>query len=49
MQGGSVLETSRVAALLGRLSRAERSHALSGLALLAGAARQLPKKREIER
>jgi DNA-binding MarR family transcriptional regulator len=45
MQGGSVLETSRVAALLGKLTRSERVHALSGLELLARAARQLPKKR----
>jgi DNA-binding MarR family transcriptional regulator len=49
MQGGSVLETSRVAALLGRLTRADRARALSGLELLAGAARQLPNKREAER
>ena len=42
MQGGSVLESSRVAALLARLTTAQRVRALSGLELLATAARQLP-------
>jgi DNA-binding MarR family transcriptional regulator len=44
MQAGSVLETSRVTAMLARLAPAERRHALSGLELLANAACQLPKK-----
>ena len=49
LQAGSVLETSRVAALLAQLTRAERLQALRGLGLLAGAARQLPKQRETAR
>jgi DNA-binding MarR family transcriptional regulator len=44
MQAGSVLESARVAALLARLSTAQRSRVLDGLALLARAALQLPKK-----
>ena len=39
MQAGSVLETRRVAAILGRLSAADRGRAISGLRLLADAAR----------
>jgi DNA-binding MarR family transcriptional regulator len=44
MQGGSVLETARVAALLERLPPRDRSTAIRGLSLLASAARALPKK-----
>ena len=39
MQAASVLETSRVATLLAKLSAAERTHAIEGLRLLAEAAR----------
>jgi DNA-binding MarR family transcriptional regulator len=41
MQAGSVLETRRVAAMLARLSPAERARAVGGLAALAAAARSL--------
>jgi DNA-binding MarR family transcriptional regulator len=47
MQGGSVLETARVAALLAELTAAERTRALAGLELLAHAARQLPRRRGV--
>lgn len=39
MQASSVLESARVKRMLARLSASERQHALSGLALLARAAR----------
>lgn len=39
MQGSSVLESARVARMLGRLSGAERRRALDGISLLARAAR----------
>ena len=39
MQGSSVLESARVARMLGRLSGAERRRALDGINLLARAAR----------
>jgi DNA-binding MarR family transcriptional regulator len=42
MAGGSVLDAERVARLLGRLTPAERTRAVRGLALLARAARALP-------
>jgi DNA-binding MarR family transcriptional regulator len=45
MQQSSVLETSRVAALLGRLDPPDRAVAIRGLALLATAARGLPRSR----
>lgn len=45
MAESSVLETSRVRALLARLSAAERTRALDGLGLLARAARELTKER----
>jgi DNA-binding MarR family transcriptional regulator len=41
MQGSSVLESARVAALIDELTPAEQQLALDGLALLARAARQL--------
>lgn len=41
MQTGSVLETRRVAALLGRLEGADRARAIEGLRLLADAAREM--------
>jgi DNA-binding MarR family transcriptional regulator len=41
MQGGSVLDTRRVAALLSRLTARERALALDGLALLARASRSI--------
>lgn len=41
MSESSVLETSRIRALLRRLAPAERTRALAGLALLARAAREL--------
>jgi len=44
MQTGSVLETSRVQAMLARLSRADRTRAIDGLTLLAAAAMGLPKR-----
>ena len=44
MQAGSVLETRRVAAMLARLTSAERQCALEGLALLARASRSLNPK-----
>jgi DNA-binding MarR family transcriptional regulator len=44
MAEGSVLETSRVRALLKRLTVAERERALDGLALLARAARDLARR-----
>lgn len=44
MQAGSVLETARVAAMLGNLARSDRAQAIAGLGLLASAALQLPKK-----
>jgi DNA-binding MarR family transcriptional regulator len=44
MQAGSVLETSRVRAMLDRLPPRDREAALNGLELLAAAARQLPKR-----
>lgn len=44
MQTGSVLETARVARMLGRLSLTDRAAAIHGLKLLADAALQLPKK-----
>jgi MarR family transcriptional regulator, organic hydroperoxide resistance regulator len=44
MQAGSVLETSRVRAMLDRLSPRDREAALNGLELLAAAARQLPQR-----
>ena len=43
MQQGSVLETVRVAMMLAGLAPADRARAVEGLALLAGAARALPK------
>lgn len=49
MQTGSVLETGRVTALLARLPPAERTRAIDGLALLARASLELPKKRWRER
>jgi DNA-binding MarR family transcriptional regulator len=49
MQTGSVLETSRVQAMLARLRGADRKRAIDGLALLADAAMALPKKRWIDR
>ena len=39
MQASSVLESSRVRAMLARLSKTERERALTGLSLLAAAAR----------
>jgi DNA-binding MarR family transcriptional regulator len=44
MQGGSVLETRRVAAMLGRLTVADRERAIAGLALLARASGALNPK-----
>jgi DNA-binding MarR family transcriptional regulator len=44
MQAGSVLDTSRVRALLARLSPEERANAVEGLALLARAADSVPRK-----
>ena len=44
MQAGSVLDTSRVRALLARLSPEERANAVEGLALLARAADGVPRK-----
>lgn len=41
MQGGSVLDTRRVTAMLSRLTAAERARALDGLALLARASRSI--------
>ncbi len=41
LQGGSVLDTARLTALLGLLAPAERRAACRGLALLAGAAKRL--------
>jgi DNA-binding MarR family transcriptional regulator len=43
MQGSSVLETRRVAAVLAKLTAAERSRAIEGLRLLADAARRTDK------
>jgi MarR family transcriptional regulator, organic hydroperoxide resistance regulator len=45
MQAGSVLETRRVVALLGRLSPTDRRRAIEGLTLLAHAALAMPKER----
>jgi MarR family transcriptional regulator, organic hydroperoxide resistance regulator len=45
MQAGSVLETRRVVALLGRMSRADRRRAIEGLQLLADAALAMPRER----
>ena len=45
MSESSVLDTSRVRALLKRLSAIERERALDGLALLARAAREMAEKR----
>jgi DNA-binding MarR family transcriptional regulator len=45
MQTGSVLDTARVRALLGKLSITDRERAIVGLQLLAEAARKLPHKR----
>ena len=44
MQAGSVLESKRVAAMLGRLKPADRARAIAGLSLLASAARSLTSK-----
>ena len=44
MQAGSVLDTSRVKALLARLSPEDRAKAVDGLALLARAADSVPRK-----
>ena len=44
MQAGSVLDRTRVKALLARLSADERRRAVDGLALLARAANQVPRK-----
>lgn len=44
MQSGSVLDTRRVAAMLSRLSVAERARALDGLTLLARASRAINPK-----
>jgi len=44
MQAGSVLETSRVAAMLARLNAADRRRAIDGLALLARASRSINPK-----
>lgn len=44
MQAGSVLETKRVAAMLARLTTAERHRALDGIALLARASRSINPK-----
>lgn len=44
MQAGSVLDTRRVAALLARLTPADRARAVEGLGLLARAAESMPKK-----
>jgi DNA-binding MarR family transcriptional regulator len=43
MQGASVLETRRVATMLGQLSPADRAQAIDGLRLLADAARRTEK------
>ena len=48
MAESSVLETSRVRALLKRLSVTERKQALDGLALLARAARDLARRDSVE-
>jgi MarR family transcriptional regulator, organic hydroperoxide resistance regulator len=45
MQAGSVLESSRVRALLTQLSERERGRALEGLELLARAAGSLPSRK----
>ena len=44
MQGGSVLDTRRVTAMLGRLTAAERARALDGIGLLARASRAINPK-----
>ena len=44
MQAGSVLETARVAAMLGQLSAADRARAIEGLSILATAAKGLATK-----
>jgi DNA-binding MarR family transcriptional regulator len=44
MQAGSVLDTTRVAAMLSQLNPTERARAIEGLALLADAARRLSKR-----
>jgi DNA-binding MarR family transcriptional regulator len=44
MQAGSVLDTGRVAALLARLSPADRKKAIEGLGLLARVADQVPRQ-----
>lgn len=49
MQAGSVLETGRVRLMLARLRGAERRSAIEGLALLARAAAEVPKKSWRER
>lgn len=49
MQAGSVLETRRVTALLERLTSADRTRAIEGLALLARASAELPQKSWSER
>lgn len=45
MQAGSVLDTERVALLLGQLSPADRTKAVEGLGLLARAADRVPRKK----
>ena len=45
MQTGSVLETARVRAMLSRITPADRARAIAGIAILASAAMDLPKKR----
>ena len=45
LQTGSVLETRRVTAMLERLTPADRTRAVDGLALLAAAARSLTRRR----
>jgi DNA-binding MarR family transcriptional regulator len=44
MQAGSVLDTTRVAAMLSQLIPTDRTRAIEGLALLADAARRLPSR-----
>jgi hypothetical protein len=48
MRATSVLEESRVRALLSTLSASERATALAGLGVLARAARAMSKKRRTE-
>jgi len=46
MQASSVLESSRVKALLAQLSERDRAHAIQGIELLAHAAALLPRRTE---